>query len=129
MKVYAQFDTIDEAENAARELRRHCEGIKAVKIRYREIGEVAPDLPVSSFALFDSGDYSMSGNGGHGLGESFSPAVYFDSDFADLPTREMLDGPRGRVDCSMDVAVEDYSADSVAHVLRSAHGRKVSILG
>ncbi len=129
MKVYAQFDTIDEAENAARDLRRHCEGIKAVKIRYREIGTVAPDLPVSSFALFDSGDYSLSGNGAHGVSESFSPAVYFDSDFADLPTREMLDGPQGRVDCSMDVAVEDYSADSVAHVLRSAHGRKVSVLG
>ncbi len=129
MKVYAQFDTIDEAENAARDLRQRCEGIKAVKIRYREVGTVAPDLPVSSFALFDSGDYSAGAGGAHGLAESFSPAVYFDSDFTDIPTREMLDGPRGRVDCSMDVAVEDYSADSVAHVLRSAHGRKVSILG
>lgn len=59
---------------------------------------MAPDLPVSSFALFDSGDYSLSGNGAHGVSESFSPAVYFDSDFADLPTREMLDratGPGG----------------------------------
>ncbi len=129
MKVYAQFDSIDEAENAARDLRQRCEGIKAVKIRYREVGDIAPDLPVKSFALFDSWDSSVNGTTGQGASSSFSPAVYFDSDFADLPTREMLDGPRGRVDCSMDVAVEDYSAESVAHVLRSSHGRKVSVLG
>ena len=117
MKVYAQFDSIDEAENAARDL------------RHREVGDIAPDLPVKSFALFDSWDSSVNGTTGQGASSSFSPAVYFDSDFADLPTREMLDGPRGRVDCSMDVAVEDYSAESVAHVLRSSHGRKVSVLG
>ena len=129
MKVYAQFDTIDEAENAARQIRRSCQGIKAVKIRYREVGTVAPDLPVSSFAMFDSGNYSsLNGSGGYGIGGTLSPVLYFDSDFADVPTREMMDGPRGRVDCAMDVEVEDYSAQSVAHVLRSAHGRKVSIL-
>ena len=54
MKVLAKFDSIDEAEYAGREIKRLYPGIRAIKIRYREVGDIAPDLPVKSFALFDS---------------------------------------------------------------------------
>ena len=127
MKVFAHFSDIDEAEYAAREAKRLFAGIKAVKIRYREVGSVAPDLPIKSFALFDSGDTSYNLGGAHGLVTPFSPALYFDSDFADIPSREALDGPEGRIDCIMEMAVEVYAAENVAHFLRSAHGRSVTI--
>jgi len=127
MKVFAHFMNVDEAEYAVREAKRLFGGINAVKIRYREVGSVAPDLPIKSFALFDSGDSSYNLNGIRGLATPFSPALYFDSDFADIPTRESLDGPDGRVDCIMEMAVETYAAENIAHFLRSAHGRSVTI--
>ncbi len=127
MKVFAHFMNVDEAEYAVREAKRLFGGINAVKIRYREVGSIAPDLPVKSFALFEVGDSSYSMSGTHGIEEPFSPTLYFDSDFADIPTREELDGPRGRVDCIMEMAVETYAAENIAHFLRSAHGRSVTI--
>ena len=127
MKVFAHFNDIDEAEYAVREAKRLYGGIKAVNIRYREVGHIAPDLPIKSFALFDSGDSSFNLNGSHGLLTPFSPTLYFDSDFADIPTRESLDGPEGRVDCIMEMVVEPFAAENIAHFIRSAHGRSVNI--
>ena len=127
MKVFAHFMNIDEAEYAVREAKRLFGGINAVKIRYREVGSIAPDLPVKSFALFESTDSAFSLSGTHGIEAPFSPALYFDSDFADIPTREELDGPRGRIDCIVEMAVETFAAENIAQYMRSARGRSVTI--
>lgn len=128
MKIFAKFDTVDDAEYAARGVRERFIGIKAVKIRYREIGVIAPDLPTKSFALFDSGDTYMVGNAGHGVLSGFSPVLYFDSDFMDIPDKRDLDGPVGRTECLLEISAESYSAQNVAKFLRSAHGRKINII-
>ena len=127
MKVFAHFMNVDEAEYAVREAKRLFGGINAVKIRYREVGSIAPDLPVKSFALFETTDASYNSSGTHGVEYPFTPAFYFDSDFSDVPTREELDGPRGRIDCVVEMAVETYSAENIAQYMRSAHGRSVTI--
>lgn len=128
MKVLAKFDSIDEAEYAGREIKRLYPGIRAIKIRYREVGDIAPDLPVKSFALFDSIENTLSSNLGYGSSTNLSPLLYFDSDFADVPTIESLNGESGRVNCTMEVEAESYSLQNISHFLRSAHGRNIDII-
>lgn len=127
MKVFAHFMNVDEAEYAVREAKRLFGGINAVKIRYREVGSIAPDLPIKSFALFETTDSAFNLGGTHGIEPPFIPTLYFDSDFSDVPTREELDGPRGRIDCIVEMAVETYSVENIAQYMRSAHGRSVTV--
>ena len=133
MRISASFDTFDEAENCARHLKHHCEGIQAIRIRPGSPGNGRPAEPMGDppaavvpFALYNSGGADSGMMQGLAPGTApYGSILAYDLALDDGPSGEG-DGPAGRTACRMDVLVLPESSRAVEQAILSQHGRRIS---
>ena len=132
MRISAIFDTFDEAENCARHLKHHCEGINAIRIRPRSPQNGRPEEPMGDppvvpvpFALYNSGGADSGAMQGLAPGTApYGSTLAYDMVLDDDNGRDE-DGPAGRTDCRMDVLVLPDAAPAVEQAIISQHGHRV----
>ncbi len=128
-EITAWFSNIDDAENAARELRRRGRGIRSLRIRQpkrAQRGGEETELGIrTALAVYGTplGQAYISGGGG------YTPVGLLPAVFADDPRAVGgMDGPAGREDCLMVVVTEDSTAHDDAALLIAMHGSHVHMV-
>lgn len=128
-EITAWFRDIDEAEYAARQLRRRGHGIRSLKIRQPRPGRTGDSLPTSLAALTyygtASGQTWLSGGNIAGVPAAF-PGFLDDSDA--VPGRDNRDGPDGREDCLMVIRSEERQAQLNAALLTALHAQNLHVV-
>ena len=122
-EITAWFSSIDDAENAARELRKRGRGIRSLRIRqpkrksWDDEGQMRTALALYGTPL---GQSYISG-GGYAAAAGFIPMVFEDS----AANQGGMDGPAGRKDCLMVVITDDSAAQTDAALLTALHASHV----
>lgn len=125
-EITAWFSDIDDAENAARELRKRGRGIRSLRIRQpkregQRSGGQGPEMQTAlAFYGTPLGQSYISGGGGYPAA-GFVPNMFMDTSGAAGGT----DGPAGRQECLMVVITEDGAAREDAALLTAMHGSHV----
>lgn len=122
-EITAWFSSIDDAENAARELRKRGRGIRSLRIRQpKRKGWDDKQQMQTALALYGTplGQSYISGGGGFATA-GFIPMAFEDSTI----DQGGMDGPAGRKDCLMVVIADDGAAHDDAALLTALHASHV----
>ncbi len=123
-EITAWFQNIDDAEAAARELRRRGRGIRSLRIR-----QPRPRTGEGGSAAFQALALYASPSAQAAVGGSmpFATPGYFPGLWEDAAAAEAGDGPAKRKDSLMIIRTEDGSARQVAAILTALHASHVRI--
>lgn len=123
-EITAWFMNIDDAEAAARELRRRGQGIRSLRIRQpRPHPKRNPDIAFQALALYAS-PTAQSALGGSA---PFVSPGFFPGLLEDAATEQPKDSPSNRKDTQMILKTEDRTAHRVAAILTALHAQHVQI--
>ena len=123
-EITAWFANIDDAETAARELRRRGRGIRSLRIRQpKPRPERGGSAAFQALALYAS-PTAQSAVGGSA--PYVSPGI-FPGLLEDAVAAETGDGPSKRKDSLMIIRAEDGSARQVAAILTALHASHVKL--
>ena len=123
-EITAWFENVDQAENAARELRRRARGIRSLRIRQpRPRPEPDPSVPLQALALYGAPTAQTAAGGS----APYAPQGFFPGALEDALSEPLLDGPAGRTDALMIIRAEEGSARQTAAVLTALHARNVRV--
>jgi len=116
-EITGWFSDIDEAEHAAREMRRLGKGIRSLKIRQpKERRKESNFLPMMAYY----GSEPLNGS-------NYQPVGYL-AGTKNVSEDARLDGPLSRKDCFMVMVCEDSTASSNASLMRALHGSHINMI-
>lgn len=122
-EITAWFENVDQAENAARELRRRARGIRSLRIRQPRPHPEADPAPLQALALYGA-PTAQSAAGGSA---PYASPGFFPGVLEDALSEPVLDGPAGRTDALMIIRAEEGSARQTAALLTALHARNVRV--